>query len=61
MSPDRKIAWHPRAEPKFIVGSNTQLALYAWNEPAAEISHVASSADLAGLKVFKVYSLLFSS
>ncbi|KZV83686.1 WD40 repeat-like protein [Exidia glandulosa HHB12029] len=52
MSRDRKISWNPRGEPQFIVSSSAQLALYAWDESAASISHVASTADLAGLRCF---------
>ncbi|EJD52310.1 hypothetical protein AURDEDRAFT_158037 [Auricularia subglabra TFB-10046 SS5] len=52
MSPDRRILWHPRAEHQFIACTAAQLALYAWDEEAADISLTASTQDVAGLKCF---------
>ncbi|KAH7107973.1 hypothetical protein BKA62DRAFT_680564 [Auriculariales sp. MPI-PUGE-AT-0066] len=52
MLAERRILWHPRGDHQFVVGSATQLSLFVWDEVAANISHVASSSDLTGIKCF---------
>lgn len=58
---EKRIAWSPLGQNRFVVGGNSQLTLYDWS-PEDSILHVASRQDLQSMRVKLIYTLpVFSS